>query len=387
MTPVVPHELTDRIIDFLHNDYVTLSAVSLACRSFLPATRFHRFAHLVLVGGRIEGFNKLLDISPDLGPFVGELVLDSGLSNASWRRLTAKTVSAMLDRLPSINSLGFRYLKLDKEIMRTVTNVRRLRTLSLVACILPSPDSLARTLSTLEHLTHLNVEDLSHAEDDAITGGVQPPRILTFGATGMDTEGTSQICSWILNGEDSGDIRTLYTKVRSRAEASAMRDLIETLGDTLTDFQMVVDAEASLAAVFGESDLSLRCLTNLRSCRLTFKLREMFVPENISLPWITGLVSQLSSNRLSEVSLSIHADDVRDLRSLDSECGVRETFPVSFDELQALDWTALDESLNTERLGSLQQIVISGVGDPSALQAFLRMNHPLLESLVDLVHT
>ena len=105
-------------------------------------------------------------------------------------------------------------------------------------------------------------------------------------------------------------------------------------------------------AVFGESNLSLKCLTNLRSCRLTFKLREMFVPENISLPWITGLVSQLSSKSLSEVCLSIHADDVRDLRSLDSECGVRETFPVSFDELQALDWTALDESLNTERLGS-----------------------------------
>lgn len=247
MTPILPHELSDRIIDFLHNDYVTLSAVSLVCRSFLPATRFHRFAHLALVGSRIEGFKKLLDISPALGSFVSELVLDSGLSNASWRRLTAKTVSAMLDRLPGINSLGFRYLKLDKETTRVVVNVRQLRTLSLVSCILPSPDSLARMLSTLEHLTHLNIEDLSHAEDDAITGGVQPPRIRTLGATGMDTEGTSQICSWILNGEDSRAIRSFYTRVRSRAEASAMRDLIETLGDTLTDFQMVVDAEASLA--------------------------------------------------------------------------------------------------------------------------------------------
>ena len=74
--PRVPPELSDRIIDFLHNDYVTLSAVSLVCRSFLPATRFHRFAHLALVGSRIEGFNKLLDISPALGSFVSELVLE-----------------------------------------------------------------------------------------------------------------------------------------------------------------------------------------------------------------------------------------------------------------------------------------------------------------------
>ncbi len=251
---MLPHELSDRIIDFLHDDCVTLSAVSLACRSFLPATRFHRFARLDLVGSRIERFTKLLDISPALGSFVGTLVIDSGLSNASWRQLSAKTLAAILDRLPSVKNLEFRFLKLQEDVMRVVGDAGQLHALSLVACILPSPDSLARLLSTLEHLTHLNIEDLSHAEDYAIADGYQRPRIGTFGATGMDTDGTSQICSWILDGEES-HIQSFRTRIRSKAEASAMKPLIETLGGTLTDFQMVVDAEASLA---GEPPVSSR---------------------------------------------------------------------------------------------------------------------------------
>lgn len=117
-----------------------------------------------------------------------------------------------------------------------------------------------------------------------------------------------------------------------------------------------------------------------------FKLREMFVPENISLPWITTLISQLSSTHLSTVALSIQADNVRDLRALDSECGVRETFPVSFDELEALDWATLNDSLSVEKLESLEQVVVEGVGDSAKLQAFLRLNYPLLERFVHPIH-
>ncbi|KAJ3552870.1 hypothetical protein NM688_g3927 [Phlebia brevispora] len=404
MMPLLPHELSDRIIDFLHDDRSTLSKVSLVCRSFLPATRYHRFSNLVLVGSRIERFNQLLDISPNLGAFVSNLVLNSGLSHTVWRRLSAETLSNMLQRMPALQFLDLRFLRLQDEVMDLIGTIKVLHSLSLVGCNVPSADSLAYLLGRLESLVRLEVEDLNFSEECAIGESVERPHILTLSATGLTDEATNQICSWILDDEGRLDILSFHTRLRSRAEAIATKNVIEQLGGTLTDFQMVVDAEASLTcelssipsessglltdvlAVFGESDIDLGCLTNLRSCRLVFKLREMCVPENLSLPWISTLVSQLSSSYLSNIAVNIQADNVQDLRALDSECGVRETFPVRFGELQALDWAAIEGALDNRLQGSLTVITMEGIGNPGVLQDFLHLSHPILAGLIRLIH-
>lgn len=54
LTHLAP-ELTDSIIDFLHNDPASLKALSTACRSFLPACRFHLFSELALDSENLRG--------------------------------------------------------------------------------------------------------------------------------------------------------------------------------------------------------------------------------------------------------------------------------------------------------------------------------------------
>jgi hypothetical protein len=48
-------ELTDSIIDFLHDDPLSLKALSTTCRSFLPACRFHLFSELALESEKLRG--------------------------------------------------------------------------------------------------------------------------------------------------------------------------------------------------------------------------------------------------------------------------------------------------------------------------------------------
>ncbi|KAJ7704034.1 hypothetical protein B0H17DRAFT_904679, partial [Mycena rosella] len=44
----LPQELIDRILDDLHRDQSSLVQSSLACRAWLPATRYHLFSDLTL---------------------------------------------------------------------------------------------------------------------------------------------------------------------------------------------------------------------------------------------------------------------------------------------------------------------------------------------------
>lgn len=60
LQPVLPPELTDRIIDFCHEEPSSLAPASLVCRSFLPACRMHLFANLVIYQDNVCAFVDLL---------------------------------------------------------------------------------------------------------------------------------------------------------------------------------------------------------------------------------------------------------------------------------------------------------------------------------------
>lgn len=109
----------------------------------------------------------------------------------------------------------------------------------------------------------------------------------------------------------------------------------------------------------------------------------MFVAGNMSLPWITTILEQLSSTQLEEIILSIKADNLQDLRALDSECGVREIYPVQYSELEALDWEALGD-LVVYRLPNLRRFIIEGRGDPLYFLSFMSIQHPKLRGLLQL---
>ncbi|OCH88952.1 hypothetical protein OBBRIDRAFT_733502 [Obba rivulosa] len=46
----LPPELTDKILDYLHDDIASLKACSLACRVWLPSCRYHKFSYIHLSG-------------------------------------------------------------------------------------------------------------------------------------------------------------------------------------------------------------------------------------------------------------------------------------------------------------------------------------------------
>ena len=46
MLPAIPQELSDMILDFLHDDVATLCSAGLVCKSWVPISRFHLFSEV-----------------------------------------------------------------------------------------------------------------------------------------------------------------------------------------------------------------------------------------------------------------------------------------------------------------------------------------------------
>ncbi|EMD31026.1 hypothetical protein CERSUDRAFT_100751 [Gelatoporia subvermispora B] len=75
--PRLPPELTDRMIDFLHDDIPTLKTCALVCRAWVPASRMYTFETVYTQKGRqLKSLPGLLQESPTLGANIKKISVD-----------------------------------------------------------------------------------------------------------------------------------------------------------------------------------------------------------------------------------------------------------------------------------------------------------------------
>ncbi|TDL19487.1 hypothetical protein BD410DRAFT_792104 [Rickenella mellea] len=99
MSMMIP-ELTDNIIDHLHDNRPALCSCSLVCRSWLPSSRFHLFSTVVLCFIDINtGLPMICSQSSTIAPYVRHLELEDGWNG--WRRW----LNDALPKLPNFGAL------------------------------------------------------------------------------------------------------------------------------------------------------------------------------------------------------------------------------------------------------------------------------------------
>ena len=93
--PELPPELTDRIIDFLHDEPKTLAACSLVARSWTIASRYHLFSMVVLINPeRRAKFERLIQISPTMIQYIRGVFIDvDGIYSTRWISVCARFTS------------------------------------------------------------------------------------------------------------------------------------------------------------------------------------------------------------------------------------------------------------------------------------------------------
>lgn len=99
----LPPEITDYILDFLHDDPVTLASCTLVNRSWLSTARKHFFRRIVLrTHTDCRGLHALLASSPELSHYITELIIKDETARM-WGPETLAGDQRLLDVLSQLN--------------------------------------------------------------------------------------------------------------------------------------------------------------------------------------------------------------------------------------------------------------------------------------------
>lgn len=244
MAPIaIPNELSDRIIDHLHDDVVTLSACSLTCRSWLPTARYHRFSSVTL-GRSFDSFSHLVEASPDVRAVVESLAIIGG----SWMRpddIYSPIFNRMLSNLPAIQHIRLESLQFREP--KALELPIALKSLTIYNCWFPDGERLSIFLASFTHIGRLSlrriwaiisrgiaVQDLNPREYPKVTQ-------LCLGYHHARLEIPS-----ILSHPSIG-IQSLCCLIEETTSANHCAIALRTFGSTLSHLDILIDSDSNVA--------------------------------------------------------------------------------------------------------------------------------------------
>jgi len=382
--PVLPPELTDRIIDYLHDDNRSLSVCSLVYRSWLPTARYHRFDMVVLKVMEMSTFQALLDSSPAVANVVSKLSLEAS-TRFSIEYFPNNDPLSIISRMPHLRHLRLVRLKIfmtDLQCFTSASNLNLLNSLSFDHCRFSSYESVIVFVSFFSGLRHLSMYDVSNGLQIAPAQFpvYRNPHLEELHLEGFDYREDFHL--WLTSPKSM--VKSLSCTIENETDSRQSGAALRLLGESIERLEIVVDSDAALGSIFKGRWFSLEPCTKLRHCNLSFRFREMCVRENQSLPWVINIIAQASSSYIETLTVKIEGDniDMDNLLALDSECGVRELSVVEFDQLDALDWELLVEVLSSEKFATLSSITFIGKGLSQTISAELKKKHPMLERIL-----
>ncbi|KAH9837144.1 uncharacterized protein C8Q71DRAFT_587587 [Rhodofomes roseus] len=360
--PVVPPELCDYVIDYLHNDRKSLTACSLTCREWVPTSRHHLYCEVLLHKPQLFiAFKRLLQAHPVLGCYVRVLKI-SRLEKASSADLAQieEVLPILLRYLPNLGSLGGSLLSTSASILRSVPEETPVTELFLQYCDFPALEDFARLFYSCPRLRSLALCGVSWASTtcDVLPRALDAPGLRRL-VLGRDVDYASVI-GLLLRGGHHRSIHSLSVTLTSEADAYALSVLLENIGESLTELDIEWHPmRPGSNVVFLPS--SLRIPSTVTVERLTIRSA---ISHAYSTPWVTSLLSAVDPARLRTFALEIRL----------------------LGELDALDWKTIESILVPEQFRSLREVAVkvniwSGVHmDQLSVRNLIRHYLPRLHS-------
>lgn len=238
----IPPELSDHIIDFLHDDRRALKACSLTCRTWYPTSRYHlyRKVHLNSLEG-CQTFIQILQSSPYLGQFARYLNLCNIAPHAPKYPGNASELASLWPRilpaLPHVEHVDASFLTIDHSLTTLLTrNFPRTAELTLQYCRFQSFSDLASVLlafPSLQRCTFRGVSwDGGHGAVDYATERRDHGACLGALTLGRDLN-RGALVTWLLQERLCDSLDTLTASLSSEADAVILQDLIGTSAKSL----------------------------------------------------------------------------------------------------------------------------------------------------------
>ncbi|KAI0647585.1 hypothetical protein C8Q79DRAFT_636548 [Trametes meyenii] len=333
---ILPPELYDATIDYLEDDVESLRACGLACKTWLPRSRFHLFRNVRLRhADDVVRFRALVASVPGIAHYVRKLSLvadyagvtaeGAALEDDGWVNDTAE----LLPLFTGVTTLALarvRWHALNDETRAAFAGVfKSVRRLFLFEVSFNASRDVIAFLSGFPMLQELCFEAVSWKDspspsetqdgsDEFAEAGSMHLSYLFLDPKSSPT----LVTEWLLQQPGEQCLRTIQLCWRELENTQLVGDLLEASGASLESLQVEFPAGLSEDAVL-QNNLSLAHNTGLRSLHfsgLNVCASQAFLSNRL-FPWVTAMLSQIHSRALKEVTFALEIASVHDLLALD----------------------------------------------------------------------
>ena len=337
----LPQELHDAIVDHCHADIPSLASCSAVCRAWLPASRYHIFASVLLHPRNVAGFFLLIR-SPfcTFRPYLTALAVEQGpiLSGpaASCEEFWFNYGFMSLAGFPSVRFLHITHLGLlDRDISTRLTaslrtNFSAVTDLGIKAARFSSFSQLASVIAAFPNIERLSLDGL-YVKSRSIPQPDATPPLLHLKTLVLTETCVTGILNWLLAQRQLPPITTLHLTWRdSSKQPAVLNDFCTRLGSNLEHLHL-----DNVVAIDLSQNMALRSLHIIRPDRLI-----------LGSDWITPLISSVSSREME--SLMIETDNL-------------------ITDINSVHWSSLDYTLSKPHFQTLQTIEVRTTSTSSEL--------------------
>lgn len=162
--PRVPIELCEQIIDHLHDEHRSLSACSLACRSWVSTVRSIRFRHVCLATAAVPSFLALLQGSPTLGAHVRSLLLNFAEPSIDAQLQLRNDLDDVMSHLHAVETLRLESLVVTPAVVAALGRLLAVTRLEVgYGLIANAAEDLTALVRSFARLTQLQIRAVPFA--------------------------------------------------------------------------------------------------------------------------------------------------------------------------------------------------------------------------------
>ncbi|THH28026.1 hypothetical protein EUX98_g6164 [Antrodiella citrinella] len=350
-TAKLPLDLTDRVIDFMHDDTATLRTCSLICRAFLRRSRYYRFRFVSLNQRTGESFERLLNTSPDVGVYVRDL----HVSVSTFERYPTWVDDRLPRMVPKMPHVTLLHLKGNGEYRAAAfSNLTSVRELCLTHCQMYSMNEFVSAVGSFPHVDVIRLRDVQIGMSQTLAP-VPPklkkaPKVFEFSSSRLHGP---PLVDWLISNNLHG-IESLTLVPLQRAALDSIGKLVQHAGPAIKHLKigMVTLKSDTAFAEDLRSLIGISSLTNLESLEFSSPAlyAEQYGADDLSFEWILAVVDDVSSSLEHLVFY---------LWSGDEEAVTGE------------DWVRMSDLLKESRFSSLKKITFHVWGRPASCEIII----------------
>lgn len=245
-----PPELSDYILDFLHDDREALKACSLTTRKWRPAARYHLYRKVSLPS--IQACRTFCEVMKE-APFLAAFTREVGISNTNFEFSPdvdgAQTQeldhlwSTVLPALIAVERLQVSFLKIDEVFQTNLRkNLNTVTELSMQYCRFPSFFNLVAAVHSFPSLKNCTLRGLSWDESPGPASAsplrtLDPCPKLAKLTLGRDLP-LEALVSWLLAEDVCRELTVFSGCCSSTVDAVLLGETLRSASPTLKELEL-----------------------------------------------------------------------------------------------------------------------------------------------------